>query len=102
MVMPAQRSEVAQARSASSVVGHGVVGVAARGGPPATGIGAGGMPDLDQVTQRRGRPVCGSLLGMIAAVAGQHREAEGPGPIRCADPGLAGGASSRSVTWRVS
>src|SRR5579859_2572218 len=62
--------------------GQRVVGVAAYGGSPATRVGAGGMPDLDQVAQRRGRPVRGRLPGMVAVVACKQGDAE--------DPGLAG------------
>ena len=92
MVMPAQHREVAQARPASSVVSHGVVGVAARGGPSAAGIGTGGMPDLNQVAQPRRGPVGGRLPGMITVAACQEREAEGPGPVECAGNRLAGRA----------
>jgi hypothetical protein len=113
MVMPAQHREVAQARPASSVVSHGVVGVAARGGPSAAGIGAGGMPDLNQVAQPRRGPVGGRLPGMITVVACQEREAEGPGPVECAGNRLTGRAdivlagrmgirlTARAGTWHT-
>ena len=102
LVMPsAQGREIAQARSASSVESHRVVGVAARGRPSATGIGAGGMPDLDQMAQPGRGPVRGRLRGMITVAARQERKAEGPGPVGSADLGPAGRASSRSVTWAV-
>src|SRR6516162_11414658 len=97
MMGPAYRCDVAQTRSASPVVGHGVIGVAAHSGPAATGIGAGGMADFHQVAQGRGRPVCGRLPDVITAFASQQCEAEGPGPFGCAGPGSARFARPRSV-----
>src|SRR5580704_2904419 len=100
-MLPAQRREIAEAGSASSVVSHGVVGVAACRGPSAAGIGAGGMPDLDQVAQPRGGPVRSRLPGMITVAARQEREAEGPRLAGCAGLRLTRRASSGSVTWTV-
>ena len=97
----AQRREIAQAGSASSVVSHGVVSVAACRGPSAAGIGTGGMPDLNQVAQPRRGPVRSRLPGMITVAARQEREAEGPRLAGCAGLRFTGRASSRSVTWAV-
>src|SRR5579859_5118319 len=89
------------------MVGQRVVGVAACGGPPATRVGAGGMPDLDQVAQRRRRPVRGRLPGMVAVVACEQGDAEDPGsawhrrPGRVGSwrPGPTGLAGPLAVTW---
>jgi hypothetical protein len=49
VVAAAEGSQIAQARRAAIVVGHGVVGVALLGRAAAAGENAGGMPDLDKV-----------------------------------------------------
>src|SRR6185312_16818597 len=100
-VYPLRVHELAQAGPASSVVSQGVVGVASRCGLPAAGIGAGGMPDLDQVPQPGGGSVRSRLPGMITAAVGQERKAEDPGPIRYLRLRLGGRARSRTVMRTV-
>ena len=78
MVMATQWPQIAQARSAALVVGHGVVevGVAAR--PRAAGISTGGLAGLDQVPQRGRGLVGGRFPGVVAVAAAQPGEGEGP------------------------
>src|SRR5215472_10347887 len=75
MVMPAQRSQIAQAGPAALVVGDRVIVVALGGGPPATGKHAGVVLDSSEMTQRGRGLVGGGFQGMVTA-AGQRRDGE--------------------------
>src|SRR5215469_17920454 len=68
VVPAAEGGEVAFAGDPALVVGGGVVEVAVFGGAAAAGVGAGAVPDLDQVPQGRAGLV-GLALAAVPAVA---------------------------------
>src|SRR5258708_10786369 len=76
---PAQRRQIALAGGAALVVGEGVVQVAAGGGAPASGEGAGPLPGADQVLEPVRR---GGSWTLAAGAAGPAFEPVEPQPRR--------------------
>src|SRR5258706_16445533 len=96
---PAQRRQIALAGGAALVIGEGVVQVAACGGTPASGEGAGPLPGADQVLEPVRRLVSRALAEGAAGPAFEPVEPQ-PGQPRPAAPRRLAGRAGAGAGWR--